>query len=335
MAVIDIIEQWQGRGATTDEKGVRTLKRQWVVTTDSDLTWEPTVIDAVIAVDPSAALYASHPAWPWALCREITADPNGGPRVWTVQASYSTAPFEAKGDGSGNAGSGTPEDPGNPTSPSASVSNDTPADLRPPTLSITRKEVTKVLEKDVETGDRVLNNVGDPFDPLPEVFRSHHLITWKFFRAPADLSWGVRGKWLDSINDDDVVVVGRTYPPHSLRCVDYSITSVWETGALGLSYFWEVTVQAEYDPDLWDVEILNTGRRKRIAGSVGDPDNPPRLVAIVDEHGQPVADPVPLGAGGEPLGPDDDPVYVTVAGYKPFNWNGVGGTLTGAGGILG
>ena len=31
----------------------------------------------------------------------------------------------------------------------------------------------------------------------------------------------------------------------------------------GLAFFWEVTVQAEYDPDGWQPKILNTGRRRK------------------------------------------------------------------------
>jgi hypothetical protein len=45
--------------------------------------------------------------------------------------------------------------------------------------------VTEPLETDAATGNPVVNNVGDPFDPPVEVFRSHRIITCKFFRSPA------------------------------------------------------------------------------------------------------------------------------------------------------
>jgi hypothetical protein len=324
MAVTKVIEKWQGRGASTDEKGVRTLQREWDVTTDSDDTAEPAVIDAVIAADASAALYASHPAWAPALCRKLDTQPNNGPRAWKVKAEYSTAPFEARGDGSG-AGA-------NSTSPNSNQNNEATADSRPPTISITRKEVTEPLEFDAETLDPVVNTVGDPFEPVPEVMRSRQLITWKFHRTPAQLDWNNRSQWMDTVNFDAVTILGRTYPARSLRCVDYSLGTVWDTGPTGLAFFFELTAQAEYKPDLWDVSLLNTGRRKKVGtGGTGDP---VRLVAIVDDQGQPVADPVPLDAAGVPVAPGGAKHYVDFSGYLLYPWNGTGGVLTGAGGLL-
>ncbi len=338
MAVSKVIERWQGRGASTDEEGVRTLKRQWAVETDSDSTGEPEVIDAVIAHDSSAALYASHPKWLWAVCRHLDAAPNEGPKTWLVDASYSSAPFKAQGDGSGgSSGDGT-----NSTSPSPLQSNQTEADKRPPTITIARKEITEPLEFNLQYPEdppadpvRILNTVGDPFDPVPEVFRSHHIITWKLYRSPAKLNWGVRSTWQDTINKDAVTILGRVYPPHSLRCTDYSLSTVWETGPAGLALFFELTCQAEYNPKLWDIKILNTGRRKRIGGSIGDPANPPRLVAIVDDQGQPVADPVPLTLAGIPVVPGGAYHYVDAIGYLAYNWvSSVNHLLAGPGGLL-
>ncbi|VTU02772.1 unnamed protein product [Gemmataceae bacterium] len=339
MAIRRIIQRWQDRGATTDEKGVKTFTRAWTVETTNDDTEEPEVIDAVVAQYPWAGLYMPLPCWPWAVCRKLSAAPHEGPQVWLVTADFSTAPFEAKGDGTGTGG--TEGAPSNSSSPSPSQSNSTPADQRPPTVSITRKEVTKPLEYEARPpGDpaaptRVSNTLGDPFVPVPEVMRSNHIVTWKFHRLPEKLLWDRRSTWQDTINADEVTLFGRKYAPHSLRCTDYSFTTVWETGTAGMSLFFELTCQAEYNPDLWDVRILNTGRRKRIGGSIGDPDNPPRLVAIVDAAGQPVADPVPLDAAGVPVEPGGTYHYVTVAGYLEYNWRSdVNGKLDGPGGIL-
>ena len=324
MGVTRVWRIWQGRGATTDEKGVRTLKQRWGAETDSDLTGEPEVIDSVIAVDPTAALYAPHPNWPWALCRLITADPNGSARVWVVNATYSSAPFAAGGDGSGSSGG----DGGgaNPSTPSPALDNSTPADQRAPTIAVTRKEITEPLEFDAVTSARIVNTVGDPFDPPAEVSRSRQLITWKFYRAPDQLNWDARAKWCDSINSQPVIILGKTYPPYSLRCVDYSLDTVWETTSMGLGFYYALTAQAEYNPDLWLFKILNTGRQKLEGG---------KAVAIVDKNGQPVAEPVPLTAAGIPVAPGGVYHYVDAEGYIARDWNGTGGTLTGPGGILG
>ncbi len=327
MGVIKVAPRWQDRGATTDENGVRTLTRGWFVTTDDDATGEPEVIDSVGDFDSSVGLYKPHPNWKWAICRKIVGEPNGSARQWLVKADYSTAPFPAKGDGSGGA---------NTTTPDVTQSNSQPADQRAPTIQISRKEVTKVLEKDAVTGDRVVNTVGDPFDPSAEVFRSHQLITFKFYRTPAQLNWALRGGWHDTINSKVVTILGKNYPALTLRCTAYDLDTVWETGPVGLALFFALTVQAEYDPDGWQPKILNTGRRRWV-GSLGDPSNPRRLAAIVDGNGQPVADPVPLTAGGDVVDVNvANPVYhyVEPAGYFPVDWNGGGASIYAASAIL-
>ena len=317
MSVIRVWPKWEGRGGTTDEKGVRTLKRRWGVETDSDATDVPEVIDAVVAYDPTAALYAPHPNWLPALCRSLSAEPNGSGRVWTVDAVYSSAVFAASGDGSGDAS--------NPSTPSAALDNSTPANERAPTISITRKEITEPLE--TATGQRLINTVGDPFDPQPEVMRSHHLITWKFFRTPAQLDWTNRDKWLDSVNTDAVNILGKSYAARKLRCVEYTVESVWETSAAGLAYYFALTVQAEYAPSGWSPQVLNTGRQQL--------DSTGAKVAIVDKAGQPVAEPVPLDELGQPVASGGTYYYLPAEGYSAYDWRGTDGTLGGPGGILG
>jgi hypothetical protein len=312
MAVTRVWEKWEGRGATTDEKGVRTFKRQWGAETDTELTGEPAVIDAVVAFDATAALYAPHPFWVWAVCRKLTADPFGGPKTWLVNAEYSSAPFGAMGDGSGTSDNGT--------APDVTQSNQTPADERPPSITISRKEVTKPLETDVITGARIVNNVGDPFNPVPEVFRSHHIITSKFYKLPGDLNWSTRSAFMDSINNAPVVLFGKSYPAYSLRCTDYSVDTTWETGATGMTFFAALTVVMEYDPDLWKIKILNTGRRQ-MTGSIGL--GTAKLTAIMDDQGQPVADPVPLDAAGKPVVAGGSFTYVNADGYVPADWTNI------------
>jgi hypothetical protein len=314
MAVTSITKRWQGRGATTDEKGVRTLKKQWLVATDDDSTTEPQIVDAVIDAYPFAELYAAHPAWPSAVCRMITAEPFGGPRQWLVDAQYSSAPFPASGDGSG--GEGGAEEP------TPQQANSTPADQRPPKISITRKEITEPLEYDVVTGERIENTVGDPFDPAVEVFRSHHLITWKFFRTRANLNWATRSLYLDSVNDASYTILGRVYPAYSLRVVEYSLDTVWDTGSGGLKLFFELTCQLEYNPKGWKVKLLNAGYRKWV-GSMGDIDNPRRRVEIVDRDGSKPSTPQPLDAAGENVVPAEGPFHYVkdpdgFDGYTPL-----------------
>lgn len=334
MAVTGVGERWQGRGASVDEQGVRTLKRQWIVETDDDATGESAVVDAVLLFDNTAALYYPHPQYVFAICRSLDIEPSASAKQWFVTAKYSSAAFGSAGDGSGVGGNdSTPAGSSAPGS-GGGQSNSTPAEQRPPTLAVTKRDVTELLEKDLD-GDPVVNNLGDPFIPPPEVRRSKRVFTWKFFRRPDQLQWDQRDQWLDSINGDDVYILGKTYPRGTLWCADYSFETVWENSSTGLSFYFALTAQAEYDPRGWDVVLLNTGRRKLVSGEIGNPFDPPVLAVVTDQAGQPVADPVPLTATGEQWVTGDDYEYLDdYIGYREYNWLGAGSSLTGAGGFL-
>lgn len=309
MAVTKVAERWEARRFTTGEDHVQSFVRQWTVELDDPATAETAIADAVVAFDRSARMYARHPAWRWAVCRSLTGAPEKGPLAWLVTATYSTAPFRAAG--TGLAGLGAPDLP-DPDEPSVESTNRTPADARPPSVTVSRTQVTEPLEKDAVTGLTVTNTVGDRFDPPVEVFRSRLVFTFRIFRARADLKWKTRSAFLDSVNDAPVTILGTTYPAETLRCTDYSAESVWETGPAGMGFYFALTVQAEYDPDGWVLEILNTGRRKNQGGEA---------VAVVDKAGQPVSDPVLLSAGGLPVPPGGNAHYVFYRGYVRKDWS--------------
>jgi hypothetical protein len=302
-----VIPRWQGESGDTDEKGVRTLKREWLVESDERLS-VPAAVDAVVAFDATAALFQPHPDWPPALCRKIPVQPGASQFQKIVTAEYSSAPFAGVGDGSGSPSPGD-------------GSQNTAAQSRPPKLTVSRKEVTKVLEKDAVTGDPVVNTVGDAFDPPIDVFRSHEVLTWKFWRLPAALNWATRSLFMDSLNNANFTVAGKTYAAETLRCTEYGYDFEWESTGSGLALYVAFTVQAEHDPEGWQPSILNRGRRA-FEGSEADPDNPKRIVTITDGNGQPVSDPVPLDADGYRLSDlSTDYHYVEPNGYVPRNWS--------------
>lgn len=327
MAIADVIHDPEGRSGGVDRDAVRTLGEEFTVTTTDPADGVPAVIDGLILWNTGqfawVALYQPHPDYPRALSTGATAKAVGkSGKVWRVTVGFSSAAFPARGDGgltvSGLDAPAITSD----TTPNVSQSNQTPANERPPVVNITRKEITVPLEKDAVTGDRVVNKVGDPFIPAPEVFRSHELITFEFHRKPADLNWPARSAFKDKINSNAPVILGKTYPAHSLRVIDYSESTVWDQGATGLELFFKLTVQLEYKPDLWKISLLNTGRRGRPAGAaLTDP-----IVILHDENGQPVADPVPLDLNGYPVvaGAYE---YVNVDGYQIVDFSTSPGLL--------
>lgn len=321
---INVIERGEARHFAMDEEGVRTFQRQWIVESTDVAIDETTALAALNLADPTTVLYGRHPAWPFARRRGITCRGSKNARQWTVEATYSTASFKAAGlGGLSGLGSGTA---GDSTSPTDLQSQNAPANQRPPTITIRGRDKTKVLEYDAVNlnsqgkPSRILNvPIGDPFNPPPEVLRSGEVINFKFFRHPSELNWATRRLYRNSINDKAVTILGASYPAHSLRCADYTLDTVWEAGAADLELFFALSVDLIYDQDLWDVVILNTGRRQKITVLGVD-----LAVAIVDGNGQPTSEPVPIDNGtGLPVAAGTDPAnfpYLTQNGYVPKDW---------------
>jgi hypothetical protein len=313
---IRVIEQPEARGYTTDWRGVKTFPRAWVVEADEVIN-EVQASDALNAKDASSILYGEHPAWPWAVCRKVTAKGSKSGKQFYISAEYSTEPFPAAGVGSatgdsGGGGGGA----GGSEKPSPAQSNSAPANTRPPTVSIDSRPTRKALEFHVGTSDPVINTAGDKFDPAVEVNRSPHVITWRFHRSPAQLNWATRSLFQDSVNLQSFTLLGRTYPAETLWCSKYAIEPVWETGPAGMEFLWAVTVIAEEDPDGWNAPVLNTGRNKLVSIGGG---NFVRQ-AITDRAGQPVAEAVPLDEDSVPVIPGDPYHYVDVIRYVARSW---------------
>jgi hypothetical protein len=326
MAII-VTPRWEEETVSTDEKGVKHFSRAWTVDAEGSYLSGADAVDAVVLYDPTAVIFGPHPDYPAAYCRGHDGR-RLGPAVWVIEAKYSNAPFEGQGDGQGGQGGGSsPPTPGSQTP--ADQSATVPAHLRLPTVSGAGREVSVPLTEEAvaynENGDRrpIVNVVGDPFDPPIEVLRTHHRITYRFYRQAAFWNWAARSALIDTVNEDEWVVGDRTYAPFELRCAEYSFEGVWETGTAGVEFYWQFTVVLEHNPDGWKVRPLNTGRRYLASGSLGDPANPPGLRNVLDDAGMPVADPVPLTAGGQVVDPSADPPewhWLNFDGYVPASW---------------
>lgn len=312
------IERAEDRTYKSDWRGVKTFGRGWTVDSDTPVN----EVDATAALnghDPTTLLYAPHPAWPWAVCRDLAGQ--GGPgkllKQWQIKASYSTEPFPASGGGAAGVDLGNGMTGGG-SQPASSSSNTQPANQRPPTVSIDQEEYTQALEYDLATEAAVVNPAGDKFDPAVEIPYTLDVITWEFFRSASQLNWATRSTYKNTINLESFTLLGKTYPARTLRCTRYSVYPVWETGPAGMSFFWRLVVVAKESPYPWgwQPKILSTGRNKLVSIGGG---NFVRQ-AIIDRSGQPVAEPVALKSDGTEKLPADSFHYTEPTAFFEESW---------------
>ncbi len=313
ITVTSVTELWDARTSELGEDGTRTATRAFLVklNTAAPGAGELDAIEAIVESSLPVALYGAHPAYGWCLARGFKVTREGlAHDTWKGVVSYSSAPFPAGGDGTGDPASPTG---GGSSSPSASNNRDTPADDRPPEVRIRRKEYKKLLEKDATTGNPVVNAAGDPFDPPVEVERSRIQYELTFYRAPVSFDWAARSSFWDRINDAPVELMGISHATHTLKVQDLSHEGIWDKGAGGaLAFFWKITAVLEYKPDTWKVKLLNAGRREK-TGSMGTGF---KVTNITDATGATVTDPVPLNGSGERLAVGAPYVYLEFDGYE-------------------
>lgn len=327
ITVTSVTEDMDARKGGRDDSGNRTYTRSWTVQLDvSQATAaELDAIEWEVETALPVVLYQRHPAWPGAIARTLEVIRLGEHGLWRATVGYNSAPFPARGDGGASDPAGPMEN--SSETPSTNNDNSQKATLRPPEISFTRKEYTKVLSSEVGTGTFILNTAGDPYDPPLEVERSRMVVNLKFWREPSWFSLSYFGFW-DTINSANYVLFGQTFPAKTLRVTNIDIKTIWDQGEVNiatppappnnvqtLKLIYEVNVQLEWNPDSWVKKVLNAGKRqkKTINGVV-------KAVAIADDHGQPISDPVPLDANGVPVAPGGTLIYQTWEAYQQMSF---------------
>ncbi|WP_020469168.1 hypothetical protein [Zavarzinella formosa] len=170
MPTFQINDQWTGRNASASLDSPRSLNRTFEVLTDTQGMHGSTIIDAVIAEFPDAALGSPHPDWPAAICRSIGADPTDNPLMWEVAAAYAESKQQQNGAGTGSGpAAGTGGDGGaQGQDPSGELT------YQPPKFSF--RPVETIRPHDVN-GKPYLNTAGVPLENPPPNYDVNGTIT--------------------------------------------------------------------------------------------------------------------------------------------------------------
>lgn len=156
---------------------------------------------------------------------------DGGGWAWDVDLNYGVPQFDTGGGGSGGSY------PSNPL-------------LRPAVWSFDGQLVQYFPTEDT-AGNKLVNTAGDPLEPVEGFFKVHAIATIQKNLATFSMSDVVY--WTNGINSASVQGVPKGY----LRINNMNASQRSEGG---LNY-WAATVTIEYNPDSWELAILNQGMR--------------------------------------------------------------------------
>lgn len=284
-----------GRQGGINEKGERNYTTTYKVYT-SDIGDGPGTVAAYVPIAVGAAystpnevdIYARLKSKQAALDQQL----NDGGAVWTVTLTYDTLPF---GQGEGGL------EPGG-----APNQADVQPDFRPWQISLSTIKTTKLLTEDVNTGAKVVNSVGIPFDPVPEVPDYHPVITITAYKSIFADSYANMLNYVNKVNS----AVWYGFPAGVLLCTDYNLQSQYEQN----QWWWQKTVTLEVKAEGWNpLEILNASTVWQESGSKP-------LQPILDASGNPVTQPVPISLAGVPLNAEDDLVFLEFDAYEEVNF---------------
>lgn len=196
------------------------------------------------------------PSDPLYTCKTITPEPVANPaKSWFVTCEYSRR-------------SNDPDDePDNPLN-------------EPVQSTFSSVKVRKPVTVD-QSGAAIVNAADCAFDPPPEIERTHPTIT--FVRNEPFYSFATHSEpYVDHVNS----ATFSGADPGTVKCADITATQERENG----QDYYKVTYQFEYNPDGWQLSLLNVGYMEKADGT--------NLTKIKDDNGRDVSTPWPLSVTG-------------------------------------
>lgn len=251
---------------------------QWIVICDS-----VTPLVNIVTSGYIPSLYSIHPDDPFAYCVAVRPSARDDTRtVIDVDIEYSNQIPQAN------------QKPDNPL-------------LYPVVRSYRTNPISRPVFKDIN-GNWVVNSAKQPYQPAYEkVFHNPVYIFKKNYPVFTDTE---ADTYTGHVNSTTFLGKAAKY----IKCNDIQAEEQFENGY----NFWAVTLEFEYDPFGWTVDLLNQGYNQLVSG---------KLIACKDQYFERVSEPVPLSSAGVQLTPaqiPDDLSYSTFEFYYTADFNDLG-----------
>lgn len=297
MAVVSVNERFQDRRGRATIGGVQ-YTRSWLVKTDAVTDGAYTARTATnipIIGDP-------HNEDTAATCRDIDPVPyEGDGKTWLVTAKYSSPTL-----GGGQI-----------------IDSDDPLEL-PAKVAFTFESENKVVDRswtlnyagrsitDSEGAPRfpILNSAGMPFDP--PLTQDYPLLVISIQQNRADYDPEQAMKFLGSVNETEVSVVGFTIQPWYGLLRDYSGIQMWDQDG---DPYWQVRheIAVRFEEAGWCRQVLDAGMYEWDTGSG-------KFQTSKDSDGEEITEPLPLDGSGAFLAHGGTPVYLPFLTYYTREW---------------
>jgi hypothetical protein len=303
MAVINTTETFEGRSASDDSKAQVTMRRTFLVRTNSNYDDAATVAQGNIP-----AMFSVHPNFSKAFVVGRDFQPTEDPQLWKVVVSYSSN-LDTVTPSSSPSAPQTPEvaKQQQGSSPAERVVNPL---LRPTDVDFSTVDRPKLLLQDYHTTPlAVVNAIFEKFDPPVETERpvlNMHLEfnTATFFAAD----------WMDRVKTVNNAAFSG-YPARSMFLDRITSKRVYENEVK----YWRISLDIALDKELWDILVLNHSYCEI------DPDTSD-IVAAVDKSNKPLPNGVILDEDGYRLDAGVEPTelnggLIRFYKYKPISWS--------------
>lgn len=262
---ITYIRNLPGRETERGLPNDSTLRRSWLVLTDTRYTSEALFLADAITVGAGAIpipYVDSHPDDILHLCKRLRGrQDKKSPLHWTLEAEYDTKPWQDEDD------------------------EEAPLDRRAKITWSTVK-YQKAVEEDRD-GEAILNSAGFYFDPPPlkDISRWTVTVSKNVASVPNDIL-----DYPDKLNDSTWSVGGVDAEPNAAKIMSINISDLQKEQD---QEFYIFTYTVEFDKDLWKGKYLNQG----FYDSSGE--------RILDASGKPTAYPWPLDSSGDKIDDPD------------------------------
>lgn len=271
-------EVFERRGGRLEIGTGGSFTRTFLVTTDDAELDGPYEVCFCAGVPRIGDPFPSNPLY---TCRTITPEPVASPSLsWYVTCEYSRR-------------SNDPDDePDNPLN-------------RPVEIDIGSVKYRQVITVD-QSGDGITNSAGDAFDPPPEIERSHPTIT--FTRNEPFFNFATHSKPYVNYVNSSTFSGGDS---GTVKCSEINATFHRENN----QDYWQVRYVFEYNPDGWQLSLLDLGYNYLALDSGSGTIKRYRLK---DGDGRDITTPVPLDGTGVDIAPDDLPAAAVYLDFTVF-----------------
>ena len=179
---------------------------------------------------------------------------------------------------------------------------------KPATIRTTSERIKKPLTEDIN-GNPVLNGVGDPFIPSPEIDSVANTLVIMRNEQAIDLSRNdPKTGWIDHIND-------AAYGPYPARTLKISPIVQRQEYHQTCGVYYPHEYHLEVNGDTWDFIAADQGYRQNDPNSTASP--PPLQKVLIE--GIPADEPVFLDANGHYLPPPVNKDDIHDITFEPYN----------------